>query len=313
MTLTRRDAVKTIGFAISAAGLNSLPLLSQIQQLHPPSANTQAAVFSAPKSILDIPRSLVFRGIEWLSEQIPYPEPEKRGDTFPVTWAVDDNLYTSAGDPVWPDKGSGLDVERLTGSAPSYRVERVNPMTDYSGWGGCGPKPTGLISVEGVLYLAFQNMTGCPPLPPNASDIMTIYGHGYDAQIVQSRDFGRTWTPDIKTLSRPMFPGRTFAAPAFINFGKNNLGARDNFVYAISGEGWDNGAHLRLGRVPANDILNAGAWQWVSALHPDDTPEWSASMAASIPVLTHPGYLGCVDMVYIRKFVDISSLAGTTK
>ncbi len=301
MPLTRRDAIKTIGCAVSAAGLNPLPLLSQIQPLHAPSANTQGTVFSASKSILDIPRSRAFRGIEWLSEQVPYPEPEKRGDTFPVTWAGDDNIYTSAGDPVWPDKGSGLDVERLAGPAPSYHIERVNLMKDYSGWGGCGPKPTGLISVHGVLYLAFQNMTGCPPLPPNALDIMATYGHGYDAQIVQSLDFGKTWTPNIETISRPMFPGRTFGAPAFINFGKDNFGARDNFVYAISGEGWDNGAHLRLGRVPANEILNAGAWQWVSALHSNNKPDWSTSMAASIPVLTHPGYLGCVDMVYVPK------------
>ena len=54
-----------------------------------------------------------------------------------------------------------------------------------------------------------------------------------------------------------MFPGRTFGAPAFVNFGKDNLGARDKFVYAISGEGWDDGSHCRLGRVPEESIYGS--------------------------------------------------------
>ncbi len=306
MKITRRSAVKTLALAISAAGSTSLPVFAQIQGSTAHAAADDPTVFPASKSSLAIPRSSVLKGIEWLGDQIPYPEPGKKGDTFPLTWAADDNIYTSAGDPVWPNKPSGLDVERLTGMAPHYHVEQANPMQEYTGWGGCGPKPTGFISVNGVLYLAFQNMTGAPMTPPNSGDIMMIYGHGYDAQIVQSRDFGKTWQPELKSIAKPMFPGRTFAAPAFINFGKDNLGARDRYVYAISGEGWDNGSHLRLGRVPATDILNASVWEWVSGFGAGAPPQWNSSMEASVPVLTHPGYLGYVDMAYlhsIRRYV----------
>ncbi len=300
MPTTRRELLSGIGVA-AAAGLCSTPrsLFSQnTSQL--PSPGHAGEAFAASKSIVNAPRSPVLRGIKWLGQVVPYPEPDKRGDTFPVTWAEDDNIYTSAGDPIWPDKGSGLDVERLIGNAPNFRLERVNPMRDYSGSGGCGPKPTGFISANGKLYLAFQNMTGRSDLPRNEADIMATYGHGYDAQIVESSDYGKTWNPDLRAIQKPMFPGRIFGSPAFLNFGKDNAGARDNFVYAVSGEGWDNGTHLRLGRTLATEIMKPESWQWVAGVGPGGLPLWSKDLKSAVPILTHPGYLGCVDMVYLR-------------
>jgi hypothetical protein len=256
--------------------------------------------YPAPGSALNLPASPVIRGFEWTGPTLPYPETEKRGDTFPVTWAADDRLYTSAGDPVWPDKGSGLDFECIDGPAPNFRISRPNRMEDYIGWGGAGPKPTGLISVGGVLYLAFQNATGKGDGTRDNPDVVMNYGHGYDAQIVASSDFGRTWKPSLKEIQKPMFPGRIFGAPAFVNFGKDNEGARDSYVYAISGEGWDNGIHCRLGRVPRNKILQIESWEWVRAME-SSGPVWTHNMSDAVPVLTHPGYLGTVDMVYLRS------------
>jgi hypothetical protein len=193
--------------------------------------------FPAPHSHVEIPASPVIRGFEWTGNTVPYSEAEKRGDTFPVTWAKNDRLYTSAGDPVWPDKGSGLDFECIDGFAPDIRISRVNRMDDFLGAGGSGPKPTGLISAGGVLYLAFQNGAGRGENTRDNADVVVNYGHGYDAQIIASSDFGSTWTPLLKEIEKPMFSGRVFGAPAFINFGKDNTGARDSFIYAISGEG----------------------------------------------------------------------------
>jgi hypothetical protein len=243
---------------------------------------------------------------------VPYPEMEKRGDTFPVTWARDDRLYTSAGDPVWPDKESGLDFECLDGPAPDFRISRPNRMDDFRGAGGAGPKPTGLISVNGVLYLAFQNATGRGDRITDNADVIINYGHGYDAQIIASSDFGLSWKPSLKEIEKPMFPGRLFGAPAFINFGKDNEGARDNFVYAISGEGWDNGVHCRLGRVPRETILQRESWEWVSSIETGG-PSWTHNMADASPVLTHPGYLGAVDMVYLRSLKRYLLLAWRNK
>lgn len=301
MDASRRKMLKNFSLALLASrnvsflrgALNAGPL---------PGESISQSTFPTTRSIVEGSRSQVVTGFEWLGEQIPYREAGKRGDTFPLTWAADDAIYTSAGDPVWPDKNkSGLDFERIRGNPPDFHIDRINAMADYKGWGGQGPKPTGMISVKGTLYFAFQNLTGKGDQTRDNPDVVANYGHGYDAQIVSSEDFGRTWKPDIKAISTPMFPGRTFGAPAFVNFGKDNLGAPDRFVYAISGEGWDDGSHCRLGRVPADSIMDRGSWEWVSALSPKGDPQWSKDMKLTVPVITHPGYLGAVDMVYISS------------
>jgi hypothetical protein len=263
------------------------------------------SAFPSARSVIDVPRSEVIAGIEWLGEEIPYPEPGVKGDSFALTWADDDNLYTSAGDPCWGITGDGLDFERIAGDAPHYEISKVNDMSDYRGAGGAGPKPTGLISIRGTLYLAVQNITGSGQW----EDSIAVYGHGYDAHIVASTDYGQTWTPDIREISTPMFPGRSYASPAFVNYGQDNTGAVDSFVYAISGEGWDNGCHCRLARVPADSIMQRAAWEWVSGFDDEGTPQWSSEMTAAIPVISHPGYLGYVEMVYIaplRRYLLLS-------
>lgn len=241
-------------------------------------------------------------GFEWLGEAVPYKDPGgdtlKKGDTFPLTWAGNDTIYTSAGDPLWGQKPDGLDFESIAGEPPAFTISKVNDMMSYTGWGGCGPKPTGLISIDNVLYMTFQNMTG-PYLKfePKVAE----YVHGYDASVVYSKDFGKTWHPDITKEKTPYFPGRLFGSPALINYGKNNNGAVDKYVYAISGEGWCNGNNCRLARVPANKIMDRNAWQWVSGFDKNLQPHWTSNLFDAVPVLTHENYLGFVDMVYIKK------------
>jgi hypothetical protein len=130
-----------------------------------------------------VPRSDVIAGIEWLGEQVPYPVKEVKGDTYPMTWAADGEIYASSGDPNWGESPWGLDVEKIIGYPPDYHIEQVNPMVHFTGWGGWGPKPTGMISVKGVLYLAVQNCGGKKP---------PVYGtksqNGTDAHIFASKD-----------------------------------------------------------------------------------------------------------------------------
>ena len=243
-----------------------------------------------------IKKSKTILGIEWMGEEIPFPDSAKKGDTFPITWADDNNQYTSAGDPLWGNKWDGLDLECFTGDAPKYKIDKINDMPDFKGYGGNGPKPTGLISIKGVLYLAFQNLTGIFVNAGNAE-----YSHGYDASIVFSTDHGKTWNPDITKNRTPIFPGRMFGAPAFINYGKDNEGATDNYVYIISGEGWSNGSNCRLARAPADKIMDATAWQFVKENKSGNQPVWTNNIYDAIPVITHDEYLGAVDMVYITK------------
>jgi hypothetical protein len=251
-------------------------------------------------------KSPTLTNFEWLGEVVSYPDattdaeideidskstwftktpPAKRGDTYPIT---------SAGDPHWGRSIDGLDIERFVGYPPNYVIQKVNEMDDYTGWGGDGPKPSGMICVDGVLYLAFQNLLRKKP---------PTYGqksqHGSDAHIIRSEDYGQTWIPAIGDIIEPMFPGSTFGGPAFINYGRNNAGARDSYVYALSTDQWDNGTHLRLGRVSANQIQERAKWEFVGSFDDTGMPLWSAEQNEAIPVLSLERGISLPEMVYI--------------
>ena len=129
----------------------------------------------------NLPKSTVIKGLEWLGERMGYGEPEIKGDTFPMTWADDGEIYASAGDPNWGESHDGLDVEKLSGGPTDYKITKVSHMNDYTGWGGNGPKPTGMICVAGTLYLAFQNLLRARKAP-----FSLLSQHGSDAQIIYS-------------------------------------------------------------------------------------------------------------------------------
>ena len=253
----------------------------------------------------DLPESDVFKGLEWLSERIGYPVETVRGDTYPITWAADGELYASAGDPLWgagfpfqPEHRNdpryhGLDVEKFSGMAPDYRIDKTSEMLDYVGWGGEGPKPSGMISVGGSLYLAAQNLLGKKPAAHGDKS-----QHGSDAFIARSDDFGRTWAPTVADYLKrgAMFPGSPFGGPAFVQYGRDQA-APDGFVYAVSGDQWDNGSELRVGRVRADRILDAASWEFVAAVDKSNRPRWSKRLADAAAVLTLDRHLSLPEMV----------------
>jgi hypothetical protein len=96
----------------------------------------------------------------------------------------------------------------------------------------------------------------------------------------------------------PMFPGSAFGGPTFIQFGQNNAAAVDGYVYAVSGDQWDNGSELRLGRVLQDSILAVGAWEW-ALVQRDGSVQWTGRLDDSRPVLTVDGHLGLPEMVYL--------------
>ena len=246
-----------------------------------------------------LPRSTVIGGFEWTGDRIGYPEADIKGDTFPMTWADDGEIYAAAGDPLWGETGDGLDVEKLIGGPRDYKILKVNPMNDYRGWGGAGPKPSGMICVDGILYLAFQNLRGVQKAPHSLAS-----QHGSDAHIVHAlRDNSGhgvgAWVPALANIAAPMFPGSKFGGPAFVNFGRDNADARDGNVYAVSSDQWDNGSNIRLGRVPKERIVCREAWEWVCAFTASNEPAWSPELDEAIPVLSLHRWLGLPEMVYL--------------
>ncbi len=266
-----------------------------------------------------IPRSTFIKSLEWTGERLPYPEPKIMGDTYPITWADDGEMYASSGDPLWGETIDGLDVEKFTGGPTDYQITKVHHMNDYRGWGGDGPKPTGMICVDGILYLAVQNMRRVRIAPYSLRS-----QHGSDAQILYATGKNKTnfWTPAFNTITEPMFPGHKFGGPAFVNCGQNNANAPDSFVYAVSSDQWDNGSNLRLGRVPADSIMRREAWEWVCSFDRVGESAWHHSLDASVPVLSIHRYIGAPEMVYLagieryllltwRLHEDFSPDAGT--
>jgi len=244
-------------------------------------------------------QSSIIKGITWLGDRISYPENDIMGDTYPMTWADDDRIYTSSGDPHWGESHSGLDIEAFDGGPLDYKISKVNHMNDYLGGGGHGPKPSGMICVDKYLYFAFQNFCGMKPPPNNCAS-----QPGSDSVILISNLSntewkGWAWTPDYKNIEKPTFPGYKFGGPAFINYGKNNENARDNYVYAVSGDQWDNGSNLRLGRVPNDKITIREEWEWVRSFDMYGSPDWSRDLDQAVPVLSMHRSLGLPEMVYI--------------
>lgn len=242
----------------------------------------------------EIPKSSILTGLTWLSPRIQHPGKFK-GDVYPLGWAEDDVMYSAAGDPVSEAKKDGMCTVMIKGGPLDYTVDVTNPMLGFNGWGGHGLKPTGMLSYKGELYMFAHNLGY--RTNENAEKC-----HGYDAQIFKSLDKGKTWLPNIKEVEKkPMFPGREFGSPTFIIYGKNHENATDEFIYSLSGDGWANGNTLKLGRVPADKIMDVNSWEFVAEFDSKQKPVWKKDYKLSIPVLEDPGFLGYPEAVYIAS------------
>jgi hypothetical protein len=139
-------------------------------------------------------------------------------DQWPLTWADDDNVYTSWGDGWgWNKKGPkrSMGVTRLSGMPPDLRAEDL--------W-GVGPgagvaKPEALIAFDRKIYL-FWTMG-------RSKDDKTHTG------LALSSDYGATWTLG-KEKFLPQAPDG-FRVRGIAQYGKGGQGAPDEFVYVYFG------------------------------------------------------------------------------
>ncbi|MCC3375673.1 DUF4185 domain-containing protein [Cohnella sp. REN36] len=195
------------------------------------------------------------------------------GDLWPAAWSDDDALYAANGDGAGFDFGAefaDIVVNRITGSPwdGSLDGERL-AAGDAVGRVWSDParynrKPTGIVSVNGVLYLAVQDLN-----KDEASG--DIFNEAPAATIYKSTDKGRTWTagPDA-----PMFRDHAFTTIMFLDYGRDGADNRfDDYVYAY---GLDNNwrdsfngkvedpTRLYLARMPKDGVQDAKTWQYYS-------------------------------------------------
>ena len=201
-------------------------------------------------------------------------------DNWPTTWADDGNLYTAWGD------GGGfggsnslgrvtLGVARVEGDGASYRGTNV--------WGGhqaehsalFGGKSYGMISVDGALYVWVVPQPG---------------PHLRECRIARSSDHGASWEQADWAFR---FEGG-LTIPTLLNFGRDNAGARDKFVYSYfiepkwgpatppeSRYGFE--VHrpgcINLARVPNHAIMERDRYEFFAGLDETGTPRWSSNVS----------------------------------
>jgi hypothetical protein len=201
-------------------------------------------------------------------------------DLWPSTWGADGEIYTS-----WGDGGGfggtnnrgrvSLGFARLAGSP-----ENVTGINLWGGYQALNPstfrgKCAGMISVGGVLYAWINTQNGHPP----------------DVRLAWSADRGATWK-----LSDWAFPSTGSFFPAtFINFGRDNDGAQDDFVYSY-GARWiyTQGPEdfLYLTRVHQRRLTDRAAYEFFAGMDENHRPRWDRDVEKRVPVFSDPNGVG---------------------
>jgi len=220
---------------------------------------------------------------------VPDPLFEKScGDLWAQAWADDGYMYAANGDGfafgwVWAD----IKVSRIAGSPPDMMGHEINgafgPLLGRlwpPEWWLVSRKPTGMICVDGVLYLYYQNLKNF--LSDNE------FGDAPAASVSWSADHGRTWEWNT---AGPMFHDHVFTTGFFLDTGQCNEYAKDEFVYIYGldynwrySEGYRS-TNLYLARVPKEQIPDRSAWTFFTGTQAGGDPVWSSDIGAKQPVL----------------------------
>jgi CubicO group peptidase (beta-lactamase class C family) len=207
-------------------------------------------------------------------------------DNWPITWGDDDAQYTSYGDG-WgfdprTERKLGMGFARITG--PPDRFQGVNLRSDGErlGDGAKSQKASGILIVDGVLYLLVRNVG--------------------NAQLLWSNDHGRTWKAGFKLETG-------FGSPTFLNFGRGYRGSRDDFVYVYSQDGpsaYESDNQMELARVPKRRIRDRAAWEFLRSVDENGHAVWTSDITQHGAVFTYPGNCRRSDVIYnpgIRRYL----------
>ncbi|MBI2927229.1 MAG: serine hydrolase [Verrucomicrobia bacterium] len=217
-----------------------------------------------------VPPSPVIKSLTWAPANT-IVRAAKGSDNWPLTWAADDQLYTAYGDgngfePLVPEKLS-LGFARISGGPTNFSGANIrSPTGEQRGDGRAGRKASGLLCVDGVLYVWARNAT--------------------NAQLAWSTDHGVTWR-----WSDWRF-GTSFGCPAFVNFGRDYAGARDEFVYVYSPDSdsaYTPADRFVLARVPKRRVRERAAYEFFAALDASGAPVWTKDLAQRGAVFTNAG------------------------
>ena len=229
------------------------------------------------------PPSPMITGVSWAPADSIVRKATGKGrdgsDNWPITWADDGNLYTAYGDgygfdPIVPRK-LGLGFARVVGGPTDFTGENIRSDAENTGMGRSGKKASGMLMVDGVLYMWARN----------ADD------NGHHCQLAWSKDYAQTWTWSDWKFEQ-------FGYLTFINFGKNYTGVpqhllqHKDYIYMVSHDNpdaYEVADCFILARVPKNDITKRDAYEFFKELDSDNNPVWTEDIHQRGPVFTNPG------------------------
>jgi hypothetical protein len=238
-----------------------------------PSASKPAASNPAAQNPMlssPYPPSPVIKSIRW-SPKETIVRAAKGSDNWPMTWGDDDAIYAAYGDgrgfEPFVSKKLSLGFAKIEGAPPAIRGVNVRSKTlEQIGDGASGRKASGLLMVDGVLYLWARNAG--------------------NAQLAWSVDRGSNWTWSDWKLTT------SFGCPTFLNFGRNYTGSIDDFVYIYSHDSdsaYKTADGIVLARVPKSRLRERDAYEFFAGLDADRGPRWSRDVKDRRAVLSNPG------------------------
>jgi CubicO group peptidase (beta-lactamase class C family) len=212
----------------------------------------------------------VIKGIEWAPAESIVRQAEG-SDNWPITWADDGEQYTAYGDG-WgfgpkAEKKLSLGIAKIVGSPPDFRgVNIPTESGERTGQGAKGTKASGILCVDGVLYMLVRNVG--------------------NSQLAWSQDYGKTWTwCDWKFRM-------SFGCPTFLNFGKNYTGVRDEFVYVYSHDSdsaYKPADRMVMARVRKNKIREQAGYEFFKGLNGKGGAVWTRNIGQRGAVFVNPG------------------------
>ena len=187
-----------------------------------------------------------------------------------------------------------MGLARVTGGPEDFHGANLrSPSAEREGGGASGAKVSGMLMVDGVLYMLVRN-TG-------------------NSQLAWSNDHGRTWTWS------PWKFTTSFGYPSFLNFGRNYEGSRDEYVYIYSHDSssaYERSDRMVLARVPAKQITKRDAYEFFQEIDADGAPVWTRDVDGRGAVFAHSGQCYRSSVSYnapLRRYLWCQTGAGDAK
>jgi len=167
---------------------------------------------------------------------------------------------------------------KVSGGPPGTGVNIRSATGELKGDGRSGKKASGMLMVNGTLYMLVRNADN----------------NGRQSQLAWSPDHGVTWTWSTWKFAE-------LGYPCFLNFGRNYNGARDGYVYMYSPDtpsAYDETDTVVLARVPIESIADRSGYEFFAGFDTEGNPVWSGDISQRMPAFTFAGGCNRIDVTY---------------